>query len=270
MDAFKEPSFMKKPKRIVIKVGTATLCRANNTLNLRRIDRLARVISDLKNEGLDVVLVSSGAIGAGVSRLGLSARPEKIEEKQAAAAIGQCELMSIYDRFFQDYGYMSAQVLVTKDVTEQKTGRRNVIATLNTLLKMHAVPIVNENDTVATEEIVYGDNDTLSAVIAQFVKADLLIILSDIDGLYDKDPSQYRDARMIHVVRRIDRRIEAMAKGSHTGLGTGGMITKLHAAKIAAETGIPCVIASGDDPEIVYEILDGKERGTRFLPGTGE
>ena len=220
----------------------------------------------MKNEGRDIVLVTSGAISVGSHKIGWGNRPKDISLKQAAAAIGQCELMSIYDRYFMEYGSTTAQILLTKNITEDPVGRANVIATFNALLKTHAIPIVNENDSIATEEIVYGDNDTLSAIVATFVKADLLIILSDIDGLYDKDPSANPDATLIPFVKDIDA-VRNSAGGSHTENGTGGMVTKLHAASIAHASDIPTIIASGNDPHILYDITDGKQVGTMFLTG---
>lgn len=252
-----------KWNRIVIKVGTSTICREDGTLNLRKIERFARIITDLRNSGREIVLVTSGAIMVGAHKIGWGKRPDKVSEKQAAAAIGQCELMSIYDRYFMEYGTTTAQILLTKGVTEDADARENVIATFNELLKTRVIPIVNENDSVATEELVYGDNDTLSAVVAVFVQADLLIILSDIDGLYSKDPAVHEDAELIPVVHNIDKIREA-AGGSHTEGGTGGMITKLRAASIAGERKIPTIIASGNDPHILYDITDGIPRGTLF------
>ena len=257
---------MKNWNRIVIKVGTSTICRPDGTLNLRKIERFARIITDLKNAGKEIVMVTSGAISVGSHKIGWGNRPKDIALKQAAAAIGQCELMSIYDRYFMEYGSTTAQILLTKAITEDPVGRANVIATFNALLKTHAIPIVNENDSVATEEIVYGDNDTLSAIVACFVKADLLVILSDIDGLYDKDPAAHSDAKLIPFVKDIDA-VRASAGGSHTENGTGGMVTKLHAASIAHASNIPTIIASGEDPHILYDISDGKQVGTLFLAG---
>lgn len=252
-------------KRIVIKVGTSTLCRENGTLNLRRIDRLARTISDLNHSGREVVLVTSAATVAGMQKVGLHERPQHIEERQAVAAIGQCELMSVYDRSFMDYGVITGQILLTRDITEQPESRRNAVATLNQLLSMHAVPIVNENDSVSTYEFHYGDNDTLSAVVASLIQADILIILSDIEGLYDADPSAHPDAKLIPVVEKITPEISAMASGSHTSQGTGGFLTKVRAARIAGEAGIDTIVALGENPDILYDLLDGKACGTRFL-----
>lgn len=260
---------MKAWKRIVVKVGTSTICRSDGTLNLRKIERFARILTDLKNEGHDVILVTSGAIMVGAHKIGWGRRPATMAGKQAAAAIGQCELMSIYDRYFMEYGSTTAQLLLTKDVTENGEARRNVIATFQELLKTHAIPIINENDSIATEEIVYGDNDTLSAVVACLCNADLLIILSDIEGLYEADPSVHPEARLIPVVHDLDAVINA-AGGSHTENGTGGMVTKLHAVSIAAKQHIPVIIASGEDPHILYDISDGHQRGTLFEIGDAQ
>ncbi|MCR5795322.1 MAG: glutamate 5-kinase [Solobacterium sp.] len=257
---------MENVKRIVVKIGTSTVCHANGAPNLKRIDQLCRTITDLKNSGIDVVLVSSGAIGVGINRMGLSERPKEMALRQAAASIGQGELMRIYDRFFTDYGSLCGQILLTKDITENPEGKNNVIATFEALLQLHAVPVVNENDSVATEEIVYGDNDTLSAVVALFTDADLLVILSDIDGLYDKDPSKFANAHRIRVVDDFDS-IDAEISDSNTSQGTGGMITKIQAAKIAAAAGIPTILASGKNPEILYEIQEGRQPGTLFAAG---
>ena len=253
-------------ERIVIKVGTSTVCHKNGAPDLRRIDALCRVIADLKNENYEIVLVTSGAIGVGTNKMGLRKRPKSMAGRQAAAAIGQCELMSIYDRFLLSYGCLSGQILLTKGITEDTKGRKNVIATFEALLKRHAIPIVNENDSVATEEIVYGDNDTLSAVVAGFVKADLLIILSDIDGLYDKDPSVDPDAQLIPLVRDVSK-LNITATESRSEHGTGGMITKLHAAEIAGANGINTFLASGKNPAILYSIMENSAKGTLFLAG---
>ena len=252
-------------KRIVVKVGTSTVCHANGTPNLRRMERLAMVLSDIKNSGLDVVLVTSGAIGAGMHKAGWTVRPSSLPAKQAAAAIGQCELMSIYDRFFQEYGSVTAQILLTKDVVEHSEEGTNCTATFEELLKMHIIPIVNENDSVATEEIVYGDNDTLSAVVASLIHADLLVLLTDIDGLYDADPSVDPNAKRLEIVHDLDA-VRHLAKGSHTSQGTGGMVTKLRAADIAMQNRIPVVIASGRSPDILYDIIEKKNTGTLFVP----
>ena len=232
--------------RIVIKVGTSTLTHQNGHINLRRVEKLCRVISDLKNEGYEVILVSSGAIGMGVGKLSLNEKPTDIPTKQAAAAVGQCELMYIYDKQFAEYNH---------------TNFRN---TVSRLLEFGALPIINENDTVSTEEIVIGDNDTLGAVVATSISADLLVILSDIDGLYTTDPHTDPNAELISVVEEITPEIYALAKGRGTKLATGGMRTKLNAATIAAEEGISTIIANGSNPEILYDIAAGKAVGTIF------
>ena len=244
---------------VVVKVGTSTLTYQTSKLNLKRLDILSRVISDLKNSGKKVVLVSSGAIGVGMSKLGMSKRPESIKEKQAVAAVGQCELMSIYDRLFAEYGTIVAQILLTKDVLVNKERNENVVNTFDTLLGKGIIPIVNENDSISVDEIKFGDNDTLSAIVANLVKADTLIILSDIDGLYDKNPREHKDAIIISTVNKIDENIENMASGAGTKVGTGGMITKINAAKMATENNIDVIIANGNDPHIIYDILDGAE-----------
>ena len=250
---------------LVVKVGTSTLTYPKTgKLNLKRLDVLTRILCDIKNSGKKVVLVSSGAIGVGMSKLGMSERPKSIKEKQAVAAVGQCELMSIYDRLFSEYGTIVAQILLTKDVITNEERNENVINTFNTLLSKGIIPIVNENDSISVDEIKFGDNDTLSALVSGLVKADTLIILSDIDGLYDKNPREHKDAKMIHTVESIDKKIENMAEGAGTKAGTGGMITKIRAAKLATENNIDVIIANGEDPHILYDIIDGEEIGTIF------
>lgn len=252
--------------RIVIKVGTSTLAYQTGRLNIQRMERLCKVLSDLKNAGHEIILVSSGAIGMGVGKLGLPGRPADMPGKQAAAAVGQCELMYFYDKLFTEYNHVVAQLLITAPDL-QKTGSRseNFHNTLERLLSLGALPVINENDTVSTEEIVIGDNDTLSADVASTTGADLLVLLSDIDGLYDKDPHKSPDARLIDTVQTLDERIYALAGGEGSELGTGGMVTKLRAAKIATEAGCEMVIANGSRPEVLYDILEGKRVGTRFL-----
>lgn len=252
--------------RIVIKVGTSTLAYQTGRLNIQRMERLCKVLSDLKNAGHEIILVSSGAIGMGVGKLGLPGRPADMPGKQAAAAVGQCELMYFYDKLFTEYNHVVAQLLITAPDL-QKTGSRseNFHNTLERLLSLGALPVINENDTVSTEEIVIGDNDTLSADVASTTGADLLVLLSDIDGLYDKDPHKNPDARLIDTVQTLDERIYALAGGEGSELGTGGMVTKLRAAKIATEAGCEMVIANGSRPEVLYDILEGKRVGTRFL-----
>ena len=256
--------------RIVIKLGTSTLTHATGHLNIRRVELLAKVISDIKNAGHQVILVSSGAIGMGVGKLGLRSRPADIPTKQAAAAVGQCELMYIYDKLFGEHHHTVAQLLITGDDVKSQRRHTNFSNTLNRLLELGALPILNENDTVATDEIVIGDNDTLAAIVAESVKADLLILLSDIDGLYTADPHQDTEAKMLQVVEKITPEIEAMVGGAGSALGTGGMYTKLHAAKIATEAGIDMVITNGDRPEDLYKIISGQPIGTRFVAGEKE
>ena len=255
---------MKDIKRIVVKVGSSTLTHEKGGLNFHKIDQLSMVLSDIKNSGKDVILVSSGAVSAGVSKLQMKSRPSQMREKQAAASVGQCELMFIYDKFFSQYGQTIAQLLITKTVTRNETLRENAINTLETLLEYGVIPIVNENDSVAVDEIAYGDNDTLSAVTASIIHADLLILLSDIDGLFEDDPSKNPDAKLIPVVHKINAAITKMAKGSISQHGTGGMQTKVMAAKFANEHGIPMIIANGAQPSILYDILRNDYRGTLF------
>lgn len=255
---------MKEVKRIVVKVGSSTLTHEQGGLNFQKIDKLAMVLSDIKNSGRDVILVSSGAVSAGVSKLQMKNRPVLMREKQAAASVGQCELMFIYDKFFSQYGQKIAQLLITKTVTRNENLRTNAINTLETLLEYGVIPIVNENDSVAVDEIAYGDNDTLSAVTASIINADLLILLSDIDGLYNDDPSKNPEAELIRVVHKINPSIISMAKGAGSTHGTGGMVTKIHAAKFANERGIPMIIANGGNPSILYDILNNHYLGTLF------
>lgn len=259
---------IKNAKRIVIKVGTSTLTYENGNINLTRIEVLTRVISDLMNCGKEVVLVTSGAIGVGCSKLKLEERPQSIREKQAVASIGQCELMHIYSKFFAEYNITVGQVLLTRDVVEDNHIRNNVCNTFNTLLDMGVLPIVNENDTVAIDEIEnivrFGDNDNLSAIVSWLVSSDLLIILSDIDGFYDKDPRTNEDAKLIPEIVEITEELEKAAGGAGTNLGTGGMITKIEAAKYANNVGVNVVLANGENPKILLEILNGKEIGTLF------
>lgn len=250
--------------RTVIKIGTSTLTYLNGNLNLKRFESLCKVIADIKNAGNQVAVVSSGAIALGKSKLGLSARPADVPSKQAAAAVGQCELMCFYDREFSCYHHNVAQMLVTAE--DLRGGERSVNFgnTAEKLLSMGALPVINENDTVATAEISAGDNDTLSALVAVAVKADLLILLSDIDGLYTADPHSDKTARLIPVVENITAELESAAGGSVSGVGTGGMATKLQAAKICTAAGCDMVIANGAEPENLYKIIAGESAGTRF------
>ncbi|MBO5047748.1 MAG: glutamate 5-kinase [Clostridia bacterium] len=251
--------------RIVIKVGTSTLAYPTGLINIRRVEELCRVMSDLKNAGHELVLISSGAIGMGVGKLGLGKRPTDIPTKQAAAAIGQCELMYTYDKLFGEYNHTVAQILLTGADIENETRRKNFHNTMFRLLEFGVLPVINENDTVATEEIVIGDNDTLGAIVAANVDADLLILLSDIDGLYTKDPHKYADAELIPVVEELTPEILALAEGKGSELGTGGMKTKLRAAEIAVSAGIDMIIANGSEPNLLYNVIDGKPFGTRFV-----
>lgn len=257
--------------RIVVKVGTSTLAHGTGRLNIQRMERLCRVLSDLKNAGHEIILVSSGAIGMGVGKLNLPGRPADMPSKQAAAAVGQCELMYTYDKQFTEYSHTVAQLLLTGEDIKSEQRSRNVRNTLSRLLELGALPIINENDAVATDEIgvenTIGENDSLSAIVAAAIGADLLVLLSDIDGLYDKDPRRHPDARLIPTVERVDDELFTLAEDSSTGLGTGGMITKLRAAAIATEAGCEMVIANGSKPEVLYDIAAGRPAGTRFLTG---
>ena len=251
--------------RIVIKIGTSTLAHPTGHLNIRLVEELCKTISDIKNAGHQVILVSSGAIGMGVGKLGLLERPKDIPTKQAAAAVGQCELMYTYDKLFGEYNHTVAQLLITGEDIRTSQRHENFSNTLNRLLELGAMPIINENDTVSTDEIVIGDNDTLAAYVAESVKAELLILLSDINGLYTADPHKNPDAKLIPVIDKLTDEIYALAGASSTKQGTGGMITKLRAAAIATEAGCDMVIANGKTPGNLYDILDGKTVGTRFI-----
>ena len=251
--------------KVVVKVGTSTLTHTTGHLNIRRMETLVKVLSDLKNAGHKLVLVSSGAIGMGVGKLSLGARPSDMPTKQAAAAVGQCELMYIYDKLFSEYNHTVAQLLLTAEDFDIPQRRENFENTMSRLLELDALPIVNENDTVSTAEIALGDNDTLGAVVACAVKADLLILLSDIDGLYTADPHRNPDAKLVPTVKAITPEILALAGEKGSELAVGGMTTKLKAASLATEQGVDMVIANGEKPEVLYDILDGKPAGTRFL-----
>ena len=253
-------------EKIVIKIGTSTLSHPNGTLNLKRIEHLVRVVSDLQNSGHHIILVSSGAVGAGSTKLGFEKKPDSIILKQSAAAVGQCDLMAMYSKFFCEYGYNIAQILLTKDVIEDEHRKQNAQNTLNMLLDLNVIPIVNENDVISSEELKleFGDNDTLSSIVSGLVGADLLILLSDIDGMYDKNPKLYEDATLIKKITEIDEKIESFAQTSSTNQGTGGMLTKLSAAKICFKYGINMIIANGENPDILYDIAQGKEVGTLF------
>lgn len=251
-------------KRIVIKIGTSSLTYPNGKLNLQRIQRLAWVLTDLRNEGNELVLVSSGAIAVGSDRLGLSERPRDIVGRQAASAVGQAVLMQIYENFFMEYNQKVAQILLTKDVVEDPVRKNHAFNTLKALLDMGVIPIVNENDTVSVDELGFSDNDTLSAYVVTLAKGDLLIILSDIDGLYDADPRKCKEAKLIHSVNPFDPALEQWASGAGTDFGTGGMATKVIAAKMAASQNIPTVVANGEDPAVLFCIIKGEEVGTYF------
>lgn len=253
--------------RVVIKIGTSTLTHATGHLNIRRVEALCQVISDIKNAGHEIILVSSGAIGMGVGKLGLRQRPTDIPTKQAAASVGQCELMYTYDKLFGEFHHTVAQLLITGEDVACETRHANFRNTLNRLLELDALPIINENDTVATEEIVIGDNDTLAAIVAKSVNAELLVLLSDIDGLYTADPRKDPNARLIPTITCLDESIKALAGVSGSAQGTGGMITKLQAAEICMSCGCDMVIANGNEPDHLYAILEGAEVGTRFLAG---
>ncbi|MBP1588545.1 MAG: glutamate 5-kinase [Clostridia bacterium] len=257
---------LKEVKRIVIKIGTTSLTYENGHVNLKRIRKLTEIICDLMNMDKEVILVSSGAIGIGVDKLQLPGRPQTVSGKQAVAAVGQLMLMNIYERFFSELSQNVAQILLTKDVTEGAETRQNVINTFNELLKMRVIPIVNENDSVSVDEIKFGDNDFLSYIVATITGSDLLIILTDIDGFYDKNPRDYNDAILMHNITDLSEKIEEAAGGSDSELGTGGMLTKVHASRLAAEKGVAAVICNGEDPAIIYDILDGKDVGTMFIP----
>lgn len=251
--------------RIVIKIGTSTLAYPTGQLNIRRVEALCKTMSDIRNAGHELILVSSGAIGMGVGKLGLRSRPQDIPTKQAAAAVGQCELMYIYDKLFSEYHHTVAQLLITADNLTSEIRHTNFTNTLNRLLELGVVPIINENDTVATEEIVIGDNDTLAARVAQSVGAKLLILLSDIDGLYTADPHTDPNAKLIPLVRGLDEGIKKLAGVSSTSQGTGGMVTKLRAAELCFGCGCEMVIANGNNPASLYDIVEGKPVGTRFV-----
>ncbi len=250
--------------RVVVKIGTSTLAHTGGRLNIRRVEELCRVLSDLKNSGHEIILVSSGAIGMGVGKLLLKERPSDIPTKQAAAAVGQCELMYTYDRLFQQYHHTVAQILLTGSDFRHDDRYHNFQNTMKRLLELEVLPIINENDTIATEEIKVGDNDTLSAMVAVSVEADRLILLSDIEGLYTADPHKDPNAILIHEVRVLDDDVMALGGGAGSDLGTGGMRTKLHAAQLCMDAGCEMVIMSGAKPLLLYDLFDGIPVGTRF------
>ena len=253
-------------QRIVIKLGTSTLAHKTGKLNIRRMTNLVRVISDLHNSGREIIMVSSGAVGLGAGKLGLPEKPKDTKTKQAVAAIGQCELMHVYDDMFAKYSVTVAQILLTKTIINNPNHCENFMNTVEKLVGMDVIPIVNENDTIAIDELELeiGENDSLSALVAELSRADLLLILSDIDSLYDDDPRTNPDAKPIPLVEKITPEIEAMAGGAGTSLGTGGMSTKITAAKIATNAGIDMIIMNGKDPEKLYDLFENKEIGTLF------
>ncbi len=250
--------------RMVIKVGTSTLTYKTGKLNIRAFEELTKVIANLKNSGIEVILVSSGAIGMGVGKLGLSSRPDDIPTKQASAAVGQCELMYMYDKYFGEYHHTVAQMLITANDFEDKEKHANLANTLARLLELQALPIVNENDTVSTAELSIGDNDTLSALVAIDAKADMLVLVSDIEGLYTADPHKDKNAKLISVVDNVDD-VLSLGEDTVSVLGTGGMSTKLQAAKLVTEAGIDMVIINGSNPLSLYDVAEGKNIGTKFF-----
>ena len=251
--------------RIVVKVGTSTLAHATGRLNIRHVEELVKVLSDLKNAGHEMILVSSGAIGMGVGKLNLPGRPADMPTKQAAAAVGQCELMYTYDKLFSQYNHTVAQILLTGEDVDQADRKQNFENTMARLLELGALPVINENDSIATDEIKVGDNDTLGAIVACAVEADLLVLLSDIEGLYTADPRKDPDARLIPVVEAVTPEIEALAGEKGSELAVGGMATKLRAAKLVTAAGCDMIITNGEHPERLYDIAEGRPVGTRFL-----
>lgn len=252
-------------KRIVVKVGSTSLTHpTTGHISIAKMEKLIRQLVDLKNSGKDVILVSSGAQAVGISALNLREKPTVMAKKQAVASVGQASLMMIYQKLFREYGLVSSQVLITKDIIDHPQRKENATNTFKALMDYGVIPIVNENDTVATDEIEFGDNDTLSAIVAELVAADLLILLTDIDGLYDKDPGKDRDAKLIHDIERVNGQVKAMASGSNSQVGTGGMVTKIEAATIATKHGIDMVIANAEAEDVLQRILDGERVGTHF------
>lgn len=262
---------LKDKKRVVVKIGTSTLSFPSGRLNFQRIELLSEVLSTIRNSGKEIILVSSGAIGVGAGRMGLDRKPDEVAKKQALAAIGQAELMRIYQKFFEARGQLVAQVLLTKDIVAIRDRNINARNTLNKLLEMGIIPIINENDTIATDEIVFGDNDTLSAYVTELVGADLLIMLSDIDGLYSANPRTNPEAKIIPTVHGMTPEIEQLASGAGSSFGTGGMVTKFIAARICEKAGADMIIVNGVEPRLMFDIFEGKEVGTLFLtPETKE
>ena len=262
---------MKKKQRIVVKVGTSTLTHDSGNLDLRSMEHLVRTLSDLSGMGHEIILVTSGAIAVGTAKLGLPERPKELRMKQATAAVGQCRMMHLYDKLFSEYNRSMAQILLTGDDVEEEARAEHLRGTFSALMEMGVIPVVNENDSVSSAEIetghhkVLGDNDTLSAIVAKLCEADLLVLLSDIDGLYDADPKAHPNARLLHHVEELTPEIYEMAGGAGSWRGTGGMATKLSAARIAMEAGCDMVITNGERMEDLYGIVDGMDIGTRFL-----
>ena len=260
---------LRQKKRIVIKVGTTTITyEETGNINLEKLEKFVRILINLRNKGKEVIVVSSGAVGVGRTALGLDKRPDTEAAKQACAAVGQARLMMIYEKLFNEYSQLTAQVLLTKESVTNEECRKNAKRTFDELFRMNVVPIVNENDAISVDELAYGnfgDNDTLAANVAELVKADLLILMSDIEGLYTDDPRQNPHARFIHTVVKIDEKLENMAKGSSSDFGTGGMSTKVNAAKIVTGAGADMVIASGENIYAINDIMAGKKIGTLFL-----
>lgn len=254
---------VKNKKRIVVKVGTSTLTHKTGRLNIRRVEKLVKILADIQNGGREIILVSSGAIGLGMTRLGLPERPSDTPTKQACAAVGQCQLMDIYDGYFSEYGITVAQILLTKNLIE----KRHVVNTFEKLIERNVIPIVNENDTVAIDELEleFGENDTMAAEVAVMTGADLLVMLSDIDGFYDKNPKLYPDAKLIDSVSEITDELRLLAGDTASALGSGGMITKLNAARIVMESGIGMILLNGRNPLVLYDLFDGKQVGTSFF-----
>lgn len=255
-------------QKTVVKVGTSTLTYENGKVNYRRVESLCKVLADLQNSGEQIMLVSSGAIGVGMGKTGMQKRPGEAKKKQALAAIGQCELMFMYDKIFGEYNHAVAQILLTADAVETEQKRRNINNTIDELLHMGIIPIINENDTVSIDELEgnnIGDNDMLSAIVSHIINADRLVILTDIDGLYDANPRQFENAKKLDVVTKINKTILDMAAGTGSNRGTGGMITKLQAADYATKRGIEVHVMNGSNPKLIYDVFEGKTPGTKFL-----
>lgn len=267
MKVKKERAFLEATRTVVVKVGTSTLSHPDGKPNFGQVEQIVRGIADLWNEGRRVALVTSGAIASGLGRMGFEERPQAIVDKQALAAVGQAVLMRLYERLFGEYGRTVAQILLTREDLEDPVRRANARNTINRLLEWGVVPVINENDTVAVEEINFGDNDNLSALVARLIGADVLVILTDIDGLYTADPRHAEDARLLSVVAAVTPELEAAAGGTGTRLSRGGMASKLSAARLAAEAGIPTVVAKGARRSVLREIFDGRDVGTLFLAG---